>query len=131
MSTNPGTHTSNSVAALHCLRGLKLVLIVASAMLLDSCASSAGTDGGSYGRSSIGASRIQACRSGDQSISSSSSCLDGDAACYQVTDGSWCTGDRGNTCPSGSFALAAGESCPSGARCFATSANLTCAIGSS
>jgi len=128
MSANPETHTNNSITALHCLKGLKLAMIVASVMLLESCA---GSDGGSYGRSSIGASRIQDCRTGDQSVSSSSSCLTGDAACYQVTDGSWCTGERGNTCPTGSFALAAGESCPNGARCFATSTNLTCAIGSS
>ena len=124
------THPVFSVATLRCLSGLRLVLIAAIAMLLNSCASG-GSEGGIYGRSTVGASRIQACRSGDQSINSSSACLPGDAACYQVSNGSWCTGERGNTCPTGSTALAAGESCPNGARCFSASTNLTCAIGAS
>jgi len=128
MSVSNKTDPTFSVATLPCLVKLKFVLIVVTTLLLGSCAG--GTDGGFYGRSSVGASRIQECRAGDQSVSSSSACLDGDAACYQVSNGSWCTGERGNTCPAGSIALAAGDSCPIGARCFTASTNLTCVIGS-
>ena len=120
-----------SVATLRLRRaaGFKVVLIVIATMLLGSCAGG-GTDGGGvYGRSTVGASRVQVCRTGDESINSSSACLDGDAACYQIADGSWCTGERGDSCPAGSAALAAGQACPVGARCFAASTNLTCAIG--
>jgi len=34
------------------------------------------------------------CDAGDEAIASSSSCLQDDAACYQLADGSWCTGGR-------------------------------------
>ena len=35
-----------------------------------------------------------ACDAGDQSIESSTACLQDDAACYQLVDGTWCTGAR-------------------------------------
>jgi len=34
------------------------------------------------------------CDAGDSAIASSSICLQDDAACYQLADGSWCTGGR-------------------------------------
>ena len=40
--------------------------------------------------------RVESCGSGDWSIPSSSQCLQDDAACYQLSDGSWCTGGRGH-----------------------------------
>jgi hypothetical protein len=36
----------------------------------------------------------QTCEAGDDAIASSSDCLQDDAACYQLADGSWCTGGR-------------------------------------
>jgi len=68
------------------------------------------------------------CKSGDEMVSSSQQCLQDDAACYQISNGKWCTGERGNTCPAGSVAIAAGTVCPRGARCINYGESLTCAI---
>ncbi|MFK7892115.1 MAG: hypothetical protein AB8B63_14965 [Granulosicoccus sp.] len=73
-------------------------------------------------------SRIETCKSTDQQINSQAQCLLDDAACYQLSNGSWCTGERGNTCPAGSTALPAGASCPDGRRCIALGESLECMI---
>ena len=70
-----------------------------------------------------------ACLSGDSSVADSSQCLQDDAACYEVADGSWCTGSRATNCPLGSDPLPAELPCPEGARCFAQSESLQCVIG--
>jgi len=72
--------------------------------------------------------KILACKATDRQISSSSQCLQDDAACYQISNGQWCTGERGNVCPSGSTPIAAGTTCPDGARCFRFSESLECKI---
>lgn len=72
--------------------------------------------------------RISQCKTGDQQVASEASCLQDDAACYALANGDWCTGERGGTCPTGSAAVAAGSTCPPGARCFEFSESLTCAI---
>lgn len=78
--------------------------------------------------SSNPADRILACKSGDTLISGQSQCLQDDAACYQIADGGWCTGPRGNVCPAGSQNLPSGSACPTGARCFRISESLECFI---
>ena len=70
-----------------------------------------------------------ACLSGDSSVANSSLCLQDDAACYEIADGSWCTGSRATNCPMGSAPLPAELPCPEGARCFAQSESLQCVIG--
>ena len=91
-----------------------------------SCASSGDSSVG--GRGGFGASPIQVCKSGDQPIRTSASCLVDDAACYQLSDGSWCTGARDDACPTGSSKLPQGQACPAGGRCFSISDEFTCAI---
>lgn len=107
------------------LKTLSHLLVAGVGMLLLSACASSGPD---QQRTTIGSSPIQACRASDTPVATSAQCLADDAACYQLSNGSWCTGPRDNVCPSGSTALAAGEACPKGARCFAASQNLTCAI---
>ena len=97
-----------------------------STLLMVGCASDGGS-GPSASRSG-GVSKIQACRSGDQAVASPSQCLKDEAACYQIANGGWCTGARGNTCPTGSQAVPAGGTCPTSTRCFAISESLNCAI---
>lgn len=70
-----------------------------------------------------------ACMEGDSSVANSSMCLQDDAACYPIADGSWCTGSRASNCPMGSDPLPAELPCPEGARCFAQSESLQCVIG--
>lgn len=101
---------------------MAIVLLTA----LASCASSGSSS--EAGRGGFGSSPIQACKSGDQPIRTSANCLTDDAACYQISDGSWCTGERGGVCPSGSTKLPQGQACPAGGRCFSISDELTCAI---
>ncbi|MDO6460596.1 hypothetical protein Q4485_07805 [Granulosicoccaceae sp. 1_MG-2023] len=72
--------------------------------------------------------KVSQCKSGDTHIADSSQCLQDEAACYPLTDGSWCTGPRGETCPNGTRELKSGQSCPSGAKCFKPSASLHCVI---
>ncbi|MBX2881862.1 MAG: hypothetical protein KTR32_18080 [Granulosicoccus sp.] len=74
------------------------------------------------------ASRIDSCKSTDQEVASAAQCLQDGAACYQISNGSWCTGTRGDTCPAGSIPLAAGESCPPNRRCFRAAESLECMI---
>jgi len=98
-------------------------LVILFTLTLASCATSdAGASSARIG------SKVQACRSGDQLVSSSRQCLQDGAACYELTNGQWCTGERGNTCPAGSAQLPLGAACPPGARCIAYGEGLTCAI---
>ncbi len=100
--------------------GLSCLLIT----LLAACAG--GDDGGRESITPRG--KILACKSGDTPIASNSQCLQDDAACYQKSDGGWCTGPRGNVCPAGSVEIPAGQQCPAGTRCFTASGSLTCGI---
>lgn len=74
-------------------------------------------------------SRAATCKTGDEAVPSASACLLDDAACYLLADGGWCTGPRGNVCPSGSTALPTGSACPSGAVCFRMGESLECLAG--
>ncbi|MFK7857052.1 MAG: hypothetical protein AB8B79_23255 [Granulosicoccus sp.] len=104
------------------------IAAVATLFVLSSCASS--NDGLRNVGSAIGSksSRVSICKSGDTQIDSASQCLQDDAACYELNTGKWCTGERGNTCPSGSVALSSTEQCPAGKRCFSISESLRCTI---
>lgn len=103
-------------------------LLLASILLLSACAASDAGDsqGGAFNANT--ADRITACKSTDQLISSSQQCLQDDAACYQISSGQWCTGERGASCPAGSSAIPADATCPSGSRCFQISESLHCQI---
>lgn len=102
-----------------CIVGLMMLLTTA----LTSCATA--DAGGSSQR--LG-SKVQACRSGDQLVSSASQCLQDGAACYELSNGNFCTGERGNSCPTGSSKIPAGAACPPGTRCIAYGEGLNCAI---
>lgn len=107
------------------VQSLVLMLLLA---LASSCASTGDGDSTSSGTRGGGFSSVQACKASDLAIKTSASCLSGDAACYQIADGSWCTGERGSLCPTGSTALTAGQTCPRGSRCFSISNELSCVI---
>lgn len=108
-------------------RRFSLVLISGFlfALALTGCASSGGSDGGSAVRA---AGKVTECKSGDKRISDASQCLQDDAACYPLADGSWCTGPRGEICPNGTRELKPGEACPAGAKCFNPTGSLNCVI---
>ncbi len=98
---------------------------------LSACASS----GGSLNNAGLGASgsgngsRISACKSTDTLVDNSSQCLQDDAACYELSNGKWCTGERGNVCPAGSVAVPPGQACPLGSPlCFHVGESLQCTI---
>ena len=99
-------------------------------VILSACASS----GSSLNNAGPGASgsgngnRVSACKSTDTLVDDSSQCLQDDAACYELSNGKWCTGERGNVCPAGSVALPAGQACPPGHRCFQVGESLECTI---
>ncbi len=97
-------------------------------VVLASCASAGGDGGYSGAAARAGGGKIQACKSGDQLISSSNQCLQDGAACYELSNGKWCTGERGNTCPAGSAEIPAGAACPRGTRCIQFGEGLNCAI---
>ena len=110
---------------------LVLLLSLPSVALLSGCASSGDTFGGAtYGNNqgSAGGNRIESCKTTDRLIDSSTQCLQDDAACYQLSNGQWCTGERGSVCPAGSVAVPAGQSCAIGRRCFQVSESLICTI---
>lgn len=101
--------------------------LTVAAWLLSSCAAS--SDQPLSGKVNAGnGSRVSVCKSTDTLIDSSDQCLMDDAACYQLSNGKWCTGERGNVCPAGSMALPDGSACPPGARCFRVGESLQCAI---
>ncbi len=97
-------------------------LAVPCMLLLIGC-STAGTTANNTVRG-----RIEICKAGDQKISSQGQCLQDDAACYQLANGKWCTGERGNQCPAGSTLIIAGTACPSGTRCFKVGESLLCGV---
>ena len=116
----------------------KKAKVVASAVVLvclvSSCASDGGSSPGGFdsqgsaGGGANPADRILACKAGDTQVGGAQQCLQGDAACYQISGGDWCTGDRTSVCPAGAQALPAGTACPAGARCFRLSESLECFI---
>ena len=93
-----------------------------------SVVSCAGSPHRPAGTGTDGAGRIASCKREDTQVAAEAQCLQDDAACYQIADGAWCTGPRGNTCPAGSSAIAAGTACPPGMRCFDAGESLTCGI---
>lgn len=100
-------------------------LCIASAMIfmLAGCATSeAGSSSARLG------SKIEVCKRGDELVDSSRQCLQDGAACYELTNGKFCTGERGNTCPAGSTEIPSGTACPRGARCINYGESLSCAI---
>lgn len=105
---------------------LNLVPLSLAMLMLAGCAAQ-GVNPYPTGDSSL-AGRIKECRTGDTRVAASTSCLQDDAACYQLAGGEWCTGPRGSTCPTGSDELAVGTACPTGARCFQISEGKNCAI---
>lgn len=105
------------------------LLPLAVGVILTSCASSGGgLSNADAGRGAASSSRITACKSTDTQVDSSSQCLQDDAACYELGNGKWCTGERGNTCPAGSTALPTGIPCAPGKRCFRVGESLECTI---
>ena len=98
-------------------------------LIMLSVAGCATSDGG-YGSTSASgvSSKVAACKSGDTLVNSSTQCLQDSAACYELANGKWCTGERGNTCPAGSAQIPDDEQCPNGTRCIAFGEGLQCAI---
>lgn len=106
-----------------------IAMCIATALVtLAGCASS--SDGLRNVGSAIGSKsgRVSVCKSGDTQVKSANQCLQDDAACYEINNGNWCTGERGNSCPAGSEALTAGTPCPQGKRCFRVGESLECTI---
>jgi len=101
-----------------------IAAVLVACALLAGCAA-AGSDTGAAQRSS---GKVLACKRGDTMVDSSQQCLQDDAACYQVSNGKWCTGERGNTCPAGSVEIPKGSVCPRGPRCIDYGESLSCAI---
>ena len=104
-----------------------LVTVIATALIISACASS-GTPSSSGSVRSGNGSKISQCKTSDTLIQNSSQCLQDDAACYELSNGQWCTGERGNSCPAGSVAVPQGMACPSGKRCFSVGESLQCTI---
>jgi len=107
---------------------LRLTFVVALLMALGLAGCAGGASNPNRQGDGSLAGRVQACRSGDTPVASASACLADDAACYQIANGGWCTGERTASCPTGSSELAAGSPCPPGARCFEQSESKRCAI---
>ncbi len=105
------------------IRLYRLVLTILMVLTLAGCAASdTGAPSARLG------SKIQVCKGGDVTVDSSRQCLQDDAACYQLANGKWCTGERGNVCPAGSIKIPQGSACPPGARCIKYGESLNCAI---
>jgi len=107
-------------------RSGKLGIMMLITLAIASCATSDGGYGSGATRSA--GSKITVCKSGDTLVNSSAQCLQDSAACYELADGKWCTGERGNMCPAGSVKVPDGQQCPNGTRCIAFGESLTCAI---
>lgn len=103
-----------------------LLTVTVSALLISSCASSGNP--AASGSVIPGSSRISECKINDTLVPNSNQCLQDDAACYQLSNGQWCTGERGNSCPAGSVAVPLGMACPPGKRCFRVGESLECTI---
>lgn len=108
----------------------RLLLAMSATILLSACASSGSSinDGLAGARQAGNGGHASICKSGDTQVDSSGQCLQDDAACYELNNGKWCTGERGNTCPAGSSALPAGIPCAPGKRCFHVGESLECTI---
>lgn len=105
-----------------------LMIAVTASVLLTACASS-GSSLSDTGASRAGnGSRVNICKSTDTQVDSSAQCLQDDAACYELSNGKWCTGERGNSCPAGSTPLPVGIPCAPGKRCFRVGESLECTI---
>lgn len=105
------------------------LIAIAATLLLSACASPGGSTSDTLtGRPAGNGSRASICKSSDTMVDSSSQCLQDDAACYELSNGKWCTGERGNTCPAGSSPLPAGSACPPGKRCFHVGESLQCTV---
>jgi len=100
--------------------------LVGSVLLLGCAAGGGATRSGSPGDDAV---RAEVCKAGDEAIADRGACLLDDAACYQLVTGGWCTGPRGNACPTGSTAVPAGLACPAGEVCFQMGESLTCVAG--
>lgn len=97
------------------------------AVLLGACAGGGGLSRDGT-QSRVTAGKVSECKAGDKRVTSQAQCLQDDAACYPLSNGSWCTGPRGLTCPTGSRALQKGQACPGGSKCFSLSPELICVI---
>lgn len=73
-------------------------------------------------RGPAAAQQETSCESGDNAVSSSDACLQEEcSACYQLTDGAWCTGEREcqATCDTGDEEIASSAECLAGcAACY-------------
>jgi hypothetical protein len=103
-----------------------LLTVIVAVLLMSSCASSGNP--AASGAFLTSGSRITACKANDTLIQDSSQCMQDDAACYELNNGQWCTGERGSSCPAGSVAIPDGRTCPIGKRCFRVSESLECTI---
>jgi len=108
---------------------LTAVSLLAFILTIVGCATGSSGDGrGGIPGSSGANAKIEACRAGDTAVSGPNQCLQDGAACYQTRSGNWCTGERGNTCPTGSVQIPIGTACPNGMRCFEAGESLYCGI---
>ena len=123
----PAEMTTRLLKNVVVMASVTLAVLMLSGCASDGSSSSGGLDSrGSAGGGANPADRILACKATDRQVGGPQQCLQGDAACYQISNGNWCTGDRSNACPAGSTALPAGTACPVGARCFRLSESLEC-----
>ncbi len=104
--------------------------IIGIMMLISLGIAGCATSDGAYNAGSVrnAGSKVSVCKSGDTLVNSSTQCLQDSAACYELTNGKWCTGERGNTCPAGSAQIPDGGQCPNGTRCIDFGEGLKCAI---
>lgn len=79
-------------------------------------------DGGRDGQLDAGS---DPCPNGEV-VPSSAHCLQDDAFCFQLPDGSYCTGPAASTCPIASAPVAPGFTCPDGDLCFDYAEGLRC-----
>lgn len=100
--------------------------IIGIMMLIAISIASCATSDGGFNSGAV--RNVTVCKSGDTLVSSSTQCLQDSAACYELANGKWCTGERGNTCPAGSVQIPDGGQCPNGTRCIEFGEGLKCAI---
>ncbi len=129
-SINFGKNIMPGFPSIPVLTPVALLMVLSVMIGLSGCSTSAGALGSGNQRTLSGdaASKISQCKSTDIVVDSSSQCLLDDAACYPLSNGQWCTGERGNICPAGSVALPSGQTCPPGKRCFRVGESLECTI---
>ncbi|MGL6161498.1 hypothetical protein [Microbulbifer sp.] len=66
------------------------------------------------------------CLPGDTEVMAYSQCPVGEAACYQLDTGNWCTGISMAQCPGGSIPIAVDVQCPVAGSCWMHSSGLRC-----